>query len=95
MYAAVSKLASIAQQAPEANHAEIDTLVKEILTDDEQLITAREASKIPTAPSYATLARWRSKGIGPSFVKNPTNGHVLYRKGDFRPQLPLDRCIED
>ena len=87
MYAALSKLAAIAQQAPEANHAEIDTLVKEILTDDDQLITAREASEMPNAPSYPTLARWRLKGTGPAYVKDPNNHRVFYRKGDFKAQI--------
>ncbi len=88
MYAAVSRLAALAQQVQDVNRAEIDTLVKEILTDDDdRLISPREVSELPNAPSYPTLARWRSKGIGPAHVKDAT-GHVLYRKGDFRPQLP-------
>ena len=87
MYAAVSKLAAIAQQAPEANLAEIDILVKEILTDDDQYLAAREVSKLPSGPSYATLARWRLKGIGPDYLKHPNSGRILYRKGDFRPSI--------
>ena len=86
MYAAVSKLAAIAEQAPGVDLAEIDSLVKAIIADDDQYISAREVSKMPNGPSYATLARWRLRGTGPDYLKHPNSGRILYRKGDFKPK---------
>ncbi len=83
MYTALAKLTALAEQSPAADKSQINELVREILADDDQYITAAEVSELPNGPSLPTLARWRGRKIGPSYVKD-VRGRVLYRKGDFR-----------
>ena len=49
----------------------------------EALLNTREAARI-LGHAPGTLENWRTRGIGPKFIKHGSGGRVLYDPADLR-----------
>jgi hypothetical protein len=81
---------AIASDLPDQDFLEV---LRSIIEEGDSEIDTEEAARI-VRKSPITLKKWRAKGVGPKFRKDP-NGFISYRKSWLQEFMEQGEVVEN